>query len=224
METFAKLLEALAALLWPVIVVATFFVFRKTISRVIEGLLQGKVKLRFGDRILSIEEVTQEDRRLIADLQAQVIELKSAIRAVVTPSRTPSSVSMVSKVPTRLLWVDDNPNNNSYFAQQLESLGVRVDLVISTAQGRELFSKNSYDFVISDMARKEDDSVKPKAGLEFLQWVRQWNRDIPFVIFCSNSAARHHASVAKELGATGITSSETELFELLKINELRERI
>jgi CheY-like chemotaxis protein len=127
---------------------------------------------------------------------------------------------IVSAQPPRrhapILWVDDQPKNNSYFVQQLADRGVTVDLALSTSEGVKQFERTQYGLVVSDMGRVENGSFRPTAGLELLQRVRAQSHDMPFIVFCSSRAAHEHAAEARALGVTAITSSPTELMGILE--------
>jgi len=70
------------------------------------------------------------------------------------------------KRPAAVLWVDDRPDNNALFIDQLMTAGVRVDTVRTTAEGLAFASGRDYGAVISDMGRREDGSYRTTAGLE----------------------------------------------------------
>jgi CheY-like chemotaxis protein len=218
MTEFAKLLEGLAALAWPAIIILLIFLFRPAVAALIESARSRKFTLKIGGQELTMEEANQQQRTLIADLQAQVLELRNRIEGVTQPALAEPEARLVAPPsPSGLiLWVDDQPKNNSYFVQELSDKGVKVDLALSTSEGLRLFAKGAYGVVISDMGRTEDGSYKATAGLELLRKVREQNRTVPFIIFCSSRGAREHKESAISLGATAITSSPTELFGLFQ--------
>ncbi len=115
-----------------------------------------------------------------------------------------------------ILWVDDQPKHNSYFVQQLSDRGVKIDLALSTAEGLKQFDRGQYSLLLSDMGRIEEGVYNRTAGLELLKKIRAHNPNIPFVIFCSSRGVREHASDAKALGVTSITSSSTQLMGILE--------
>ncbi len=117
-----------------------------------------------------------------------------------------------------ILWVDDNPKNNSYFVEQLSELGVKVDTATSTADAARLFESRKYDCVISDMGRQERLIFNGSAGLDFLKIVRAKDKSIPFILFSSQRAIETYGQQALNLGATAMTSSTTKLFGVLNLN------
>jgi hypothetical protein len=75
-DTLQKLIQAIASLLWPLIVVAVLFLFRPAIIALIESAKSRKFTLKIGGQELSMEEVNQQQQNLIADLQTQVSNIQ----------------------------------------------------------------------------------------------------------------------------------------------------
>ena len=216
MTDVPKLLEGLAAVAWPAIVVLLIILFRPAVAAVIESARSRKFTLKLGGQELTMEEASQQQRNLIADLQAQVVDIRKRMETSVLASpQEPIRTTMLTST-TSVLWVDDQPKNNSYFVQQLTDKGVTVDLALSTAEGLRLFEKKSYVIVISDMGRTEEAAYKPTAGIEFLRQIRESNKTVPFIVFCSAQGAKKNRKAAMSLGATAITSSPTEMFGILQ--------
>jgi CheY-like chemotaxis protein len=222
MDTFIKLLEVLAKLSWPGIVIGVILMFRPAVASIIESARSRKFTLKVGGQELTMEEVNEQQSGLIADLQNQLVEIRKRLEK--------SSIDVVHKStlvdknaapsPARILWVDDYPKNNSYFVEQLTKLGVKVDLALTTSEGVSMFARRKYRMIISDMGRREDGVERNKAGIELLKEIRTKNSTIPFVIYCSNRGVHQHGMEAKQLGVTGITSSPTELSGFLNLDEL----
>jgi CheY-like chemotaxis protein len=216
MTEIAKLLEGLAAVAWPAIVILLVLLFRPAVAALIESARSRKFTLKIGGQELSMEEASEQQRTLIADLQAQVLEIKKRIEASVLPL-SPETIRPTTHASAGFaLWVDDHPKNNSYFVQQLTDKGVNVDLALSTSEGLRLFGKKAYDVVISDMGRTEDGTYKPTAGVELLRQIREENKTVPFIIFCTSRGAKEHRETAMSLGVSAITSSPTEMFGILQ--------
>jgi CheY-like chemotaxis protein len=109
-----------------------------------------------------------------------------------------------------VLWVDDNPDNNVYVRQALESAGLRVQLALSTEQAIAAIAHRAPTAIISDMGRREG----PREGYALLDQLRQTGNQTPFFIFAGSSAAEHKAEALKR-GAQGSTNSAKELFEMV---------
>jgi CheY-like chemotaxis protein len=215
-----NLLNAIASLLWPLTAIGLVIIFRPAIAAIIESAKSRKFTVKIAGQELTMEELSDQQRGLIADLQAQVIELRKKVEGQLEPAVT-VAFATASRTAS-ILWVDDNPRNNSILVQQLADLGISVDLALSTAEGAAKFERNSYLSIISDMGRREDGSYRPNAGLELIKLVRAKDSHIPIVIFCASRLAREYGQEALGLGATAVTSSPTELFGILRLDERRE--
>ena len=152
-----KLIEAFASLLWPVLILIFFFAFRGTIKNLLKSGRKFSVKVAGNE--LTFEEATEQQRALLSDFQTQITNLKSKLESM-------SSVSISSVKPTMendsdvepvrtILWVDDNPKNNSYLIAYLEDKGVEVTTSLSSKDAFKLIEGKRYDRIISDMGRSE---------------------------------------------------------------------
>jgi CheY-like chemotaxis protein len=211
MENAAKLLTAIALLAWPLVFGALLFCFYKPIRTLVESALQRKFTIKVAGNELTMEEASEQQRAILSDLQVKISELEK--RFVEVPNPMPQLPTPAS--PKRILWVDDNPKNNSYFVASLEERGVRVDTALSTEEGLAKFRRLSYDLVISDMGRPEGD----RAGIELAKRIRSLNRKMPIYIFCGTWAARNLRDEALAAGVTEISSSGTTLLTALHLDE-----
>ena len=217
MDAVQKIIQSLASLLWPIIVVIIILRFRPAITAIVESAKSRKFTLKIGGQEPTMEEANQTQQKLITDLQSQVAEIQKRLDAANPQSVTAAPTPPIQNVKA-LLWVDDSPKNNSYFIEHLSELGVKVDTAESTAQAARLFDSRRYDYVISDMGRREGLTYNGSAGLDLLKLVRARNATVPFVFFSSQRALDTYGQQALALGASGITSSSTRLFGILNLD------
>ncbi|MGD9143621.1 MAG: response regulator [Dehalococcoidia bacterium] len=217
----AEILEGVAAVLWPIIAIGFIVVllvfFKPAIAAIIESAKSRKFTLKVGGQELTMEEADKLQREVITDIQSKLAELRSKISGDTLPeSGGVTAISSGTDIEDiSLLWVDDKPRNNSYFVQQLCDMGLTVDLSLSTADGLRKFSRKSYDFVISDMGRKEDNTFNDTAGLDLLKKVREANPSVPFVIFTTSRNVQKYTTDVKELKGSLIVSSWSDVFNVL---------
>lgn len=113
--------------------------------------------------------------------------------------------------PRTILWVDDNPDNNIWERQALESYGARFVLARDTAEAeRQLQEKGPFAAIISDMGRVGD----PLAGYTLLTRVRKLRIQAPYFIYTAGLAARLWP-VARLRGAQGLTADPDALVEMV---------
>lgn len=227
MDGIEKLLQSTATVLWPLIALLLIVLFRPAVSAIVESAKSRKFTIRIGGQELTMEEASADQRKLIADLQNQVSEIRNRLDGQSETEHEnlakteiqepiPSSVSKQPKIPS-VLWVDDHPKNNSYFIEQLRNSGIQVDLALSTSTAIEKLSNRDYSCIISDMGRLEGSTYNPSAGIDLLVVVRNKSKSSPpFIIYSSSQAREKYGQVAYNHGATAVTSSPTELFGLLR--------
>lgn len=95
------------------------------------------------------------------------------------PEPTPLLFSEPQAVQGRILWVDDNPENNQREADYLRNLGLGVHQVRESADVHTLLAIYHFDVLISDMGRNNN----PVAGLELLDALRADGHSIPVVFY-----------------------------------------
>lgn len=217
-----SLLNGIATVLWPIIVIALIFTLRPALIAIIESAKSRRFTVKIGGQELTMEEANGVQQKLIADLQTQVAEIQNRIGSgIETPKVAAVTAAAVpSRNRVKVLWVDDNPKNNSYFIQQLWDGGVKVDVARSTREAADLFSSQKYDFVISDMGRLEQETYNPTAGLDLIRLIRRTDRNVPIVVYSSAKALREHQQEISELGGSAWTSSPTELSRILNFTGL----
>ena len=214
MEHFSKLLEALSSILWPLILIGVLYFLRDAIKSVILSAKGRKFTLKIGGNELTMEEVTEQQRHLIADLQTKISDLQTVVEQISHQPLNNGILESNQQTPIqRLLWVDDRPRNNSFLVASLEELGIKVDIAKSTKEAMNLFSPKRYDRIISDMGRPESDH----AGIELTELIRKQDKEIPIYIFCGSWAAKNLKKASTDAGVNGITSSGTSLLKMLKI-------
>lgn len=129
-----------------------------------------------------------------------------------------------------ILWVDDNPSNNTVERAMFLSWEIEVQTVRSTddalrelserttepapVSGKAAEAKPYFDLVISDWSRKADDTPTEPAGLQLLRRMRPGHEQ-PVILYhgvvpAAESASRRDRAL--EAGAVGTTADPGELF------------
>ena len=212
MDDLAKLISSLAALAWPLVLAVLLFNLFGPIHALFESARGRKFSIKVAGNELTMEEVSEQQLAIVNDLQNKVAELEKRINSL--PNVLPSALRASEESVRRILWVDDNPRNNSLLAASLEERGVTVDIALSTEEGLTKFKKQPYDIVLSDMGRPEGD----KAGIDLTKKLKALNPRIPVFIFCGPWAARNLRTEALSAGADEITSSASTLLSALPLS------
>lgn len=217
MADVASILDSVANLAWPLIVVFILSRFTPGIRDLIASAKSRRFTVKIGGQELTMDEVSVQQSALIADLQTQVVALREAIGPGERTS--PAASAVRSAVPTSgnaVLWVDDNPKNNSVLIETLTSRGVDVDRAFTTAQALALLEGKGFSLIVSDIGRKEENGYNRRAGLDLLAAVRGSDAQVPFVVFTSPRGVSEHHATAMAAGATLVTSSPTDVAEFIR--------
>lgn len=230
MERLADVLSALAALAWPAVVAVLLYELRSPLRKLVESASARRFTLKVAGNELSMEEATEQQGRVLQDLQLKLAELEQRLGAAPPPMSMPKvagrapagAAAGAASVPAdglpaaagrRLLWVDDVPRNNAYLVAALRAQGVQVDTALDTDEALARFQADPYDVVVSDMARGGD----RQAGIALTRRLKALAPQLPVYIYCGVETAHNRREEALAAGATGITASGTELLAALPL-------
>jgi CheY-like chemotaxis protein len=118
-----------------------------------------------------------------------------------------------------VLWVDDNPENNTEIARQIEDRGIQVTTALSTIDAVRQFDPATHHMVVSDMGRFEglNDEYVERAGFDLLSQLRARHPEVQ-VVFCTSArAARTYGAEAMSAGALAIVEDCSAILPLMGI-------
>nr|WP_315483962.1 response regulator [uncultured Undibacterium sp.] len=220
MESLAHLISAFAALAWPLVCAVLVYIFYEPIKSLIESARGRKFTFKVAGNELTMEEASEQQRFILSDLQTKIAELEKRFEDKISKQQSPNSeaagmfTNITPKIESqnlRILWVDDNPKNNSYLVANLEAQGALVEISRSTEDAMSKFRNAQFDAVISDMGRPES----KRAGLDLNAKIKESNPEIPVFIFCGNATALRMHDEAIRAGVREITASPTTLLSAL---------
>jgi CheY-like chemotaxis protein len=105
----------------------------------------------------------------------------------------------------RVLWVDDNPDNNLYETIALEQLGRFVTKATSTEAALRYLSALDFALIITDLGRGLD----RHAGEDLIRRVRSAGRALPVIVSTTDAASRRPGLLGH--GADAVVDSPHEL-------------
>lgn len=210
-------MDALTGLVWFALVAFVVWKLLPTIRTIVAS--RG-FTIKAGGAEISVQQASDTLAHGVDDLREQLSALKAQVEAGAGAQPAGAAASPIAAgVPQlrRVLWIDDHPENNVYEIQALHRKDVAVDQVTSTADGLNavLHATLPYDVVITDIGRKENGEDRPQAGLEFIQRMRQADSKTPIFVYASAAAVGRLSEQITAAGASGATSSATELLEML---------
>lgn len=145
------------------------------------------------------------------------LEFREGLEAAAEAHETPASSDELDRASRRLasaaalvrgariLWVDDEPDNNSLDVRLLRSAGAKVKLALSTEQALRELARAHFELVISDIARGDE----ADAGVRMAEELRQRGVTSP-VIFYAGTVRK---PIPDE--AFGLTNRPDELLHLV---------
>lgn len=110
-----------------------------------------------------------------------------------------------------ILWVDDHPGNNRHEREVFESFDIEFTLATSTREALRVLGERRFGAIISDMGRAEG----PQEGFALLNRVRSDGQPTPFFLYTTSGAALEHRLEASARGAQGVTSSASDLVDMV---------
>ena len=105
----------------------------------------------------------------------------------------------------KLLWIDDQPENNRFERALLEEAGAIVTQAISSDQAWQFLNRAAYDLILSDIRR----GTANEAGTDFLRILVDEDRKTPLVFYVGEILG------PVPQGAFGIADSPDELVHLV---------
>jgi CheY-like chemotaxis protein len=106
----------------------------------------------------------------------------------------------------KVLWVDDNPNNNDLERKAMDAYSISFELAKSTGEALGRLRNEKFDAIISDMARPPD----YVAGYTLLEALRSSGDNTPYFIYAGSSDPKH-LKEALNRGAQWNTNNPAEL-------------
>jgi CheY-like chemotaxis protein len=190
-----------------------------TLARAVANALE---RLENANALKRLEVVDAIERSEVGDALEQLVvkqtlpelghEISTSDARLMTG--IPAEILREKLTPRKVLWVDDNPDNNIWERQALESYGVEFTLAQSTAEAVQKWQdkkEGPFTAIISDMGRVGD----AQAGYTLLSVVKKAPIQVPYFIY---TAANHEESLlhdAKVRGAQGLTSDPDTLVAMV---------
>lgn len=131
-------------------------------------------------------------------------DIGACVSAVPTVAATPRRAA-------RVLWVDDQPANNEYERKWLRPHGIVFDSVVSTDEALEQLVNETYDLVITDLARRGSSDRSTTAGAAFLEQSIVRGGGPPVIVYAGIWAVAQRDDLIKR-GALDVTANREHLF------------
>lgn len=195
-------------MIWPAVLIFFLIRFRTALADLFANLGE------FSLRAPGLEATAKRQQVEAAAALGAAIAARASTDDTQATAADPRDVAAALPTPraqrrlqgSRILWVDDRPDNNRFERQALAAYGISIDLSTSTEDALEKIRQRSYDLIISDMGRPLD----ARAGYTLLDQLRKTGDKTPYVIY-AGSRAPENVQEARQHGAIGSTNSPQEL-------------
>lgn len=220
-----ELINALASLAWPVLVVVLIIILVPVLLPAIKKIIrEGSFKIKYGRMEITVQDASDQLKRQVEDLQNNIRQLKaqstSAKQVSATSVPQPSLKSGAERVSS-ILWVDDHPEKHAYEITKLQEESYDVIHVKSTDEALTRLNKKTLKpkLVITDMRRREGLTYNRSAGLDLIRAIRSDKNkevaDIPIYVYDSTTVVERRSKQVQEAGGNEITDSPIQLFEYI---------
>jgi CheY-like chemotaxis protein len=226
--TAARIIEAIASLLWPLLVAVLLVRVLPHIPSLVADLRRAMrtraFTVKIGGTELSVEEATEQLRRQVTDLQTHMaVQLAERTEPGAAPPAPPAAGAEDGAAPVAgqgrptILWVDDHPDERTLELAKLRDDGVEVLLARTTAEAMDVLSlRRGVRAIVTDLARTEDGEFRSTAGLAMLRQLNEAEQDQPVLVYTDARRVALDRQDALEAGASVVTASPVDLFAALR--------
>ena len=245
MENIATIIESIATILWPLIVIIILVSFRQNIQSLIKSSETRKFQIKIGEMELSMDEFGQQQAIMIKDLQTRINDIQRQLEGetpkamakatepdVNSPAAAAVEISEKRSVEedtleahyekidldddiSAILWVDDHPKNNALLIASLQNSGIAVSSAMNTKEAVERFKHGSFDCVISDSCRHEGRELDNCQAGIELASQIRVMNSKVPIYLYTDKVDAKFKQKAEDAGATAVTSSPSVLLKLL---------
>ena len=204
----------------------------KSIKASIKDSSKKQVKSLFEDQV---GDITKEYKnKLYQDYSEQLDTYKKysshflvdlSSKTIMTKSDNPlPNIDYDNLKNRKILWVDDNMDNNKEHINVFENLGVQFTEAKNTLEAMDLIHQDTYNLIISNMGRPDKNGREnQEEGLNFLKELRQNDIKISVIIYTRPKNLTKYGAKIHQYTNASITQGYTGLFKeiLRNLNESR---
>jgi CheY-like chemotaxis protein len=228
--TAARIIEAIARLLWPLLVAVLLVRVLPHVPSLVADLRRAMrtraFTVKIGGAELTVEEATEQLRRQVTDLQTHLagqLAERGQPGAVPPAPAAPAAAAEDGAAPVdgqgrpTILWVDDLPDERTFELAKLRDDGVEVLAARTTAEALDVLSlRRGVRAVVTDLARTEDGEFRATAGLALLRQLKEAEQEQPVLVYTDGRRAALDRRDALDAGASVVTASPVDLFAALR--------
>jgi|SRR5471032_154717 len=206
--------NVISLLRWPIVTLLSLIIFYAPIAQLVKNVGQFSVDRNGGDWKLqftvaaALADATINSGKTNDESNSQIHKAVFNTKNTIENATTPDVLNILRG--SKVLWVDDNPENNVSERNSFETLGINFEISLSTEDAISKIKNGNFSAIISDMRRGEKDM----AGYELLDALKSFGPNPPLVFYTASSTPQFQEE-ARKRGAFGETNSPSELFALV---------
>ncbi len=167
---------------------------------------------KLDDSVCDSPVISALNSRVYSNVEKKLEEMQQLIwRLIDEVPRDNNTVGKAKVKRNRILWVDDYPINNESVVNLFEDKDIQFDIALTTKQGLELYKRELYDLIITDMGRGNESD----AGLSLLKELRLLHCQIPIIVYASRRAINRYGDEALRLGAYKVTNGIGNIISII---------
>jgi hypothetical protein len=152
---------------------------------------------------------------LTAPPESDETEAAPSKTGTTTAASTAPGKTVIARPLRRILWVDDNPEGNTYELNALRQL-FDITTARTTEEAFAGLDPARVDAVISDIVRREGGELHYDAGARIAEHVATLNPPLPVFFYGSEGAAAIQAQQLTEAGAVVVTAEYVDLVRAIR--------
>src|SRR5262249_26213252 len=213
MEVARLVLDYLRVLIWPVLLVAIAVHFRKQIEDLLERARVAKeLKVGLFGQSIEISGALETAAQLAASIKSDEPDREGATGQIVKSISTAARTGVIEQLGgKRVLWVDDEPQNNEHGIKALQAQGVQVTVSTSTRDAVMKAQATAFNVIVTDQLRIEDGTRAETAGYDLMSELQKLGIKVPVIL----STAFPDRDEAGRRGFYDATNTQHSVFELV---------
>lgn len=167
---------------------------------------------KLDDSVCDSPVISALNSRVYSNVEKKLEEMQQLIwRLIGEIPRDNNTVRKARFKRNRILWVDDYPINKESVVNLFEDKDIQFDIALTTKQGLELYKRELYDLIITDMGRGNESD----AGLSLLKELRLRHCQTPIIVYASRRAINRYGDEALRLGAYKVTTGIGNIISII---------
>ncbi len=130
----------------------------------------------------------------------------------------PNVINAYTPPAKKILWIDDNPFNNTSLVEYFKKADYKVDVVSDNKTALDFIEKNNYEIIITDISRND----KKESGLDLLKNLAAGKNKDKVIIYTSPLSEKKYGKQVKAMGYNKIFTKAADLINATDKRQYRQ--